>query len=835
VPATAADKDLISTHRAGRARGALLAALLAVVLGGCGGGADVVENAAGGGTVGTSAYTGPAPRTADIQAFMNALWTNVRPDSRCGACHDGGGQAPMFARSDDVNLAYDAANTVVSLDDPDSSRLVTKVAGGHHCWLGGDGASLQACAEIMTTWIANWAGATGTAGARQIDLEAPVVRDVGSSRAFPADATLFAATVYPILEDYCAGCHSSAAPAPQQPFFADADLATAYDAAKPKIDLDAPENSRLVVRLREEFHNCWSECAANAAEMLAAIEAMQAQIATTAVDPTLVLSKALRLYDGTVASGGNRHETHQIALWEFKEGQGTSAYDTSGVDPAINLTLSGDVGWVGGWGIEIRTGKAQGSTSTSRKLQNLIGGTGEYSLEAWVAPANVTQEEARIVSYSAGTSARNFMLGQTLYNYDFGHRSSTTDANGEPLLSTADGDRRLQATLQHVVATYDPVNGRRIYVNGEFTGDADTAAGGNLNDWDDSFALVLGNEVTGNRQWQGVLRLVAIHNRALSEAQIRQNMAAGVGEKFFLLFSVADLVGVPDAYIMFEVSQYDSYSYLFQKPTFIVLADDPPPLDIPVRGMRIGMNGAEVTVGQAYVNLDTTIGASGQALHDVGTIIALNRGPEGDEFFLTFERLGSQSDVRTEPAPLVPPPPADGTPKPDIGLRLFDEINATMAQATGVDPQLAAVRDTYRTIRQQLPVAEDIEGFLSAHQVAVAQLAIEYCNALVDDTTLRQGVFAGFDFGQSAAAAFDTTAERDRILDPLLLRVMNSDPLAGDGNMASQPTPAQSKTELNTLIDRLTACGGSCAADRTPVVVKATCAAALGSAGMLLQ
>ena len=36
------------------------------------------------------------------------------------------------------------------------------------------------------------------------------------------------------------------------------------------------------------------------------------------------------------------------------------------------------------------------------------------------------------------------------------------------LRATADADEDLQATLQHVVATYDPVNGRRIYVNGVF-------------------------------------------------------------------------------------------------------------------------------------------------------------------------------------------------------------------------------------------------------------------------------------------------------------------------------------------------------------------------------
>ena len=42
-----------------------------------------------------------------------------------------------------------------------------------------------------------------------------------------------------------------------------------------KINLDQPAQSRLVLRLRNEFHNCWSDCAANAAEMEAAIAALR--------------------------------------------------------------------------------------------------------------------------------------------------------------------------------------------------------------------------------------------------------------------------------------------------------------------------------------------------------------------------------------------------------------------------------------------------------------------------------------------------------------------------------------------------------------------------------
>ena len=810
-------------------RAGLVAVLSALALAACGGGGAETQQNPITSAPPASDYTGPAPGTADVQAFMLNLWTNVKPGNRCGACHNEGGQAPSFGRNDDVNLAYQEAVGIVDLTSPGNSRMVTKVAGGHNCWLTSD----SACGDIMTTWIEGWAG-EAAGGGRVITLDPPVIKDPGNSKNFPASSALFASTVYPIVTLYCDTCHSSGVGIPQTPYFAEGDVDAAYDAVKSKINLDDPGNSRLVLRLEQDFHNCWDDCPANATEMENAIIAFADQIQPTQVDPTLVLSKALTLFDGTIASGGNRFENNQIALWEFKTGSGSTAFDTSGVDPAINLTLSGDVEWVGGWGIDIGPdGKAQGSTTSSKKLNDMITPTGEYSIEAWAAPANVVQEESRIVSYSAGTMARNFHLGQTLYQYDFFNRSGVTDANGEPALTTNDADEDLQATLQHVVVTYDPIEGRRIYVNGVFTDDVDPEGGDSLADWDDTFAFVLGNEVSGDRQWLGTLRLVAIHNRALTEEQIVQNLDVGVGEKFFLLFSVSHLVNVPEAYIMFEVSQFDSFAYLFSGATFISLDASAQPDGIPIEGMRIGINGAEADVGQAYATLDTAVTSAdytafGQKLSDMGTVIALEKGPESDEFFLTFEILGENANVRTPSIPLAPPPPPDGTPVAEIGVRTFDEINATMSVATGVSSQTGDVVTTYNTIRQQLPAVETIEGFLSSHQVAIAQLAIEYCNALVDDTAARAAYFPGVNFAAAANVAFDTTPERDSVLDPLM------DGIVGSG-LASQPDAVTVKGELNGLIDVLTACGAGCAADRTEITVKAVCSGALGSAVMLVQ
>jgi hypothetical protein len=604
------------------------------------------------------------------------------------------------------------------------------------------------------------------------------------------------------------------------------------------MDLNSPAESRFVIRLGSEFHNCWDDnCAAAAAEMQAAIEAFADTVPITELDAALVNSKALRIIDGTVASGGNRYESSQIALWEFKTGQGSTAFDTSGVEPAINLTLSGGYEWFGGWGVTISDGKAQGSTAASKKLHDLIRATGEYSIEAWVVPANVTQEMARIVSYSGGDNARNFTLQQTLYDYNFRHRSTETDLNGDPPLSTPSADEVLQASLQHVVATYSPVDGRRIYVNGALVTEADPVAGGSLVDWQDTFALVLGNEASNDGLWQGTFRLVAIHNRVLTPEQIAQNLDVGVGEKFFMLFSIEDIISVPTAYILFEVAQYDSYSYLFTRPHFITLDADEQPEGIPLQGLRIGINGAEAGVGQAYANMDQTLSASlfgelGQPLADIGAVVPLERGPQDDEFFLTFDLLGSQSYVRTQDPPLVVTP-GDLPPAPRIGVRTFDEINATMAAVTTVDPSQIDVNMTYQSLRQSLPTIENPEAFLASHQVAVAQLAIEYCNALVDDPDLSEDYFPGFDFGVAPAAAFAGN-NRDLIIEPLIDNVMG---LA----IQTQPDFTAVRNELGyvpadgtrpaNLVDRLVS-GGS--AD-TPAVAKGVCAAVLGSAVTLIQ
>jgi hypothetical protein len=859
-------------------------------------------------------YTGPPANSIEISNFQFYLWRNVIDPTRCGGCHNSEAsspETPLFFDTSNVNLAY--AETVardpslldMSTVNPVNTVFVQKLLNTHACWE----TNSAICATLIEGWIDDWKNAAnGGVASRQINLTAPaVIRDPGDAKSFPATAftvgtngTSFATTVYPLLvgtdagfnatHTNCQRCHDENAPPPAQaPFFANdarsdnSGIEAAYQAAKSKMNIDSPADSRFVARLLEG-HNFWNEQVADAALMTNRITAFANGIAPTSIDPTLVTSKALTLPEGIVASGGNRAETNQFALWEFKTGRDRTAFDTSGVGNSINLTLLGSVTWVGGYGLEFSGGRAQADTVASDKIFTYLQDTGEYAIEAWVIPSNVSQEDANIVSYSGGDLTRNFTLGQNMYNYEAYNRVAAVPPaspapNGDPFLTTGENGLEIaQASLQHVVVNYDPLDrvgngaGRSIYVNGvQVPGLTDPVPSPtSINAvWDDSFAFILGNETSGNRPWMGQVKMVALHSRALSLQEITDNFDVGVGQKFFLLFHVGDIpegigldTGNPNSFIMFEVAQFDSYSYLFNKPTFINL--DPawtPPANINIRGLRIGINGKEALAGQAFASLDTAVTAAaydpalGQQLSPMGTIISLEKGPDLDEFFLTFEDFNGDTKTFADIVPSVAADPDDpASPvESDIGMRTFEEINSTIAEITGVPVTNAAVKSVYDDYIQQLPTVEAIDAFLPSHQMAIAQLALTSCSELVDGrgSILPAAYFPGFNFGNSSQSAFDAQGERDAIIEPLLTRAMNVDQVTPANNLMSQPVELEVADLLSSPASQSLDTGQNIVAydslitemlsdlvdtpARTEQIVKAVCAVATGGAVMLVQ
>jgi Concanavalin A-like lectin/glucanases superfamily len=869
-------------------------AVLAACSGGSGGGGSErqVDLSA---EVGSSefVYSGPVPASEEIQNFKRSFYDPLAGNDRCGECHTPGGSGTTsFVDQDNVNNAWQEARKVVNLNDPSSSKVVQRVSEGHNCWLAAG--QEQACGTTVTGYIERWAADT-IQSAATVQLSPRRVLSPGGTVIVPAtlgDASALGidlaapGQLLGLLSQYCAGCHSDTAPVPQVPYFASDDLQIAYSAVRGRLNLIKPGESRVVVRLAPESHNCWSDCASNAQQMREAVQRFADVVEATEIDATLAASMAQVLEaDGIVATAGGRYESDIIAKWEFREGSGSTVADTSGVQPEIPLSLSGDYTWMSSWGVRFSNGKAQGGVNGSSKLFSQITGTGEFTIEAWVAPANVSQENAWVFAYSGGPDSSNLALAQDMYNYQAYTRSSVTDQSnaGEPALITDADTEFAQATLQHVVVSYDPVNGRRFYVNGEYTGDTDPTGGGLLNNWNESFAVVLGNSTAGSNAFSGAVRMVALYNRALSEQQVQQNFDVGVGEKYFLLFSVAELL--PDqascsdasgaervnyCYVVFEVSQFDDTSYLFNQPFFVNLNPAGGDVDFELRGISLGINGRLAQVGQAFVNVSARVsrgnlGENGQQLANAGTIIPLENGPESDVFFLTFGEIGGRSGTTDDGAVSGFSAALTGLPAPDVAMRTFDEINATLSALTGIATGSQAVSpvtgktvvETYQSLQRALPGVSSFNAFMSSHQMAATQLAAAYCDALIQDTAASAALF-GTTFNVSTSVASSSIDWRNDVVAPLVDRAANRGLLDSatrgamidevellitdsrdlkpyvfqNGRWISDPDPA-----MHNKRDGLIYCDNNqaCPPSRTADVAKAACTAVYGSALVMIK
>jgi hypothetical protein len=92
----------------------------------------------------------------------------------------------------------------------------------------------------------------------------------------------FKDTLYPVLRQNCSGCHSTEnklANGAQAPLTADVDVNLAQEYALTRVNFRDPENSKLVVRMAIDRHNCFAaNCGVAAKQMLAAVIAWRDRI-----------------------------------------------------------------------------------------------------------------------------------------------------------------------------------------------------------------------------------------------------------------------------------------------------------------------------------------------------------------------------------------------------------------------------------------------------------------------------------------------------------------------------------------------------------------------------
>jgi hypothetical protein len=156
-------------------------------------------------------------------------------------------------------------------------------------------------------------------------------------------------------------------------------------------------------------------------------------------------------------------------------------------------------------------------------FRQLISGEG-LTIELWLSSASANQGgPARIISYSLNPWERNFTLGQQGNDLIMRLRTTKTDANGTPSLDVA--NVFIPGKMQHIVVVYDFVE-ERIYVDGSLRA-ASALHQGNFKTWDPSYFLVLGNEVSGARPWNGVIAYAAIYERPLPDNAVAAKYNAG--------------------------------------------------------------------------------------------------------------------------------------------------------------------------------------------------------------------------------------------------------------------------------------------------------------------
>ena len=217
-----------------------------------------------------------------------------------------------------------------------------------------------------------------------------------------------------------------------------------------------------------------------------------------------------------------------VALYEFKEGEGSTVYDVSGYGTQLNLLVQNpaNTSWNNGCGLAINAATRIESAGPATKITNAVKASNALTIETWVKAANNTQTgPARIVSLSANANNRNVTLSQNAEKYEIRMRAASSSLNGETAKLTAAGAFN-HNHYQHIVYTWDGSNGNEnLYVDGmvAYSG----IRNGSAAYWDSNYKLLLANELVDSRPWLGEISYLAFYDQVFSSSDVMNNLDQG--------------------------------------------------------------------------------------------------------------------------------------------------------------------------------------------------------------------------------------------------------------------------------------------------------------------
>lgn len=214
-----------------------------------------------------------------------------------------------------------------------------------------------------------------------------------------------------------------------------------------------------------------------------------------------------------------------LALYDFTSPDGDLVRDRSGSPDPVDLKISDtrEIRWTEG-SMEFIGKAILRSSRSATRLSDSIRLTGRLTVEAWLRPAALDQTgPARILTISSGSSSRNFTLGQDGPRFEVRMRHTRSTDNGQPSLATPPDSAT--TNLTHVVYTRDRVGRTRLYLDGQLV--REEVGPGTTVNWDGSYPIALGNELSNDRPWRGTLHLVALYSRELLPEEVEAHFAAG--------------------------------------------------------------------------------------------------------------------------------------------------------------------------------------------------------------------------------------------------------------------------------------------------------------------
>ncbi len=220
-----------------------------------------------------------------------------------------------------------------------------------------------------------------------------------------------------------------------------------------------------------------------------------------------------------------------LVLYRFDEGAGTVASDQSGVDPPVDLTIEPQLGspsWVDG-GLAFTGAGIARALGSATKIRTACQASDELSVEAWVTATEASQMgPARIATLSEDAGSRSFTLAHSVNVaaepiWIARLTTSTSDQNGTPSFAA----QTLATTnTTHLLFSRDADGVVTFWVDAELS--LSDTRGGDFSTWLATDQFAVGNEISLDRPWLGVIHLIAVYDRALTPDEVAQNFAAGL-------------------------------------------------------------------------------------------------------------------------------------------------------------------------------------------------------------------------------------------------------------------------------------------------------------------